>query len=155
MPAKLDLYQSAEEIILLFKINAEQKSIKLINQIEKDVKVWADKDMVEIIIRNLISNALKFTETGGEIKVSSIDLNDFIEITVSDNGIGISMEDQSKLFNLTSLHTRKGTNKESGTGLGLNLCRELTLKQGGDIKIESKTGEGTSVIFTLPKASKE
>ncbi len=154
-PAKQNLNQRVEEIINLFNINAGQKSIKLNNQVEKNVTVWADKDMLEIILRNLISNALKFTYTGGEIRISSKDQNEFVEIIISDTGVGISEEDQSKLFNLNMLHTKKGTNKESGTGLGLNLCRELTIKQGGDIRIESKIEKGTSVIFSLPKESKK
>ncbi len=154
-PAKQNLNQRVEEIINLFNVNAGQKSIKLNNQVEKNVTVWADKDMLEIILRNLISNALKFTYTGGEIRISSKDQNEFVEIIISDTGVGISEEDQSKLFNLNMLHTKKGTNKESGTGLGLNLCRELTIKQGGEIRIESKIEKGTSVIFSLPKESKK
>ncbi len=150
-PSIENLFESAEAMMHLFYINAEQKSIRLKNDIKEDILVWADKDMVDIVFRNLISNAIKFTERNGTVEITSRDKDEFVEIKVSDSGIGMNEEKRNRLFNLNSQVTSKGTNNESGTGLGLNLCKELINKHGGNIRIESKTGQGTSVIFTLRK----
>ena len=153
IPAVEDLHGSVELIIKLFHVNAEQKSITLKNEIVEGTLVWADKDMVDIILRNLISNAVKFTDRNGQVKISSKNFDEFVEIKVSDTGVGIDEQKQNKLFNLNAQLTTKGTQNESGTGLGLNLCKELISKHGGSIRVESKIGEGTSFIFTLQKPS--
>ncbi len=151
-PSAEDLFSSVESARQLFYLNAEQKSIRLKNEIKDDVIVWADRDMMDIIFRNLISNAIKFTEKNGEVSVSSKDANGFVEVKISDTGIGIDEEKQNMLFNLNMNVTTKGTHNESGTGLGLNLCQELVRKNGGNIKVESNIGKGTSIIFTLINA---
>ncbi len=150
-PSTENLFQIAEEILHLFQGNAGQKSIQLVNEIDPNITIWADRNMMDIIFRNLISNAIKFTEDNGEIKLFSKSINGLIEVTVKDSGIGISEEDQKKLFNLNTRVTTKGTNNEGGTGLGLNLCRELINKNGGNVKVESAPGNGTSIVFTVPR----
>jgi signal transduction histidine kinase len=101
------------------------------------------------VIRNLISNAIKFTRIGGKIELSSTKIDDKIELVVSDNGVGIDEEALSKLFRIDVQHTTKGTAEEKGTGLGLILCKEMVEKNGGSLRIESKVNEGTSFYITL------
>jgi signal transduction histidine kinase len=151
---EIELDQVVESNLELFTPKAEQKQIILKNSITKGLLAYADSNMVNTILRNLISNALKFTPTGGIIEISTHSHNEtYIEITVSDSGIGIKPEDISKLFRIDIQHTDTGTDGEQGTGLGLNLCKELVEKNGGTIWLESKVGEGTHFKFTLPKVS--
>jgi two-component system, sensor histidine kinase and response regulator len=110
----------------------------------------ADSNMVSAVFRNLISNAIKFTRPGGFITLSSRISGDFNEFTVEDNGVGIQKKDLEKLFRIdTKLYT-KGTAEESGTGLGLILCKEFIEKNSGTIHVESEPGKGSRFIFTLP-----
>ncbi len=162
-PSNENLLHCVNESISLLKANAEHKSISLKINIENNINVWADRNMLDIIFRNLISNALKFTPVGGEVNIYSKDLdnqlsidiektnNKFVEIVIQDNGVGIEKEMLSGLLSPDSQITTKGTNNEAGTGLGLSLSKELIEMQRGKIRIVSKEGEGTSVIFTLPK----
>lgn len=151
---EIELGQVVESNLELFTPKAEQKQIILKNSITKGLLAYADSNMVNTILRNLISNALKFTPTGGIIEISTQSNNDtYVEITVSDSGIGIKPEDISKLFRIDIQHTDTGTDGEQGTGLGLNLCKELVEKNGGTIWLESKVGKGTNFKFTLPKVS--
>jgi signal transduction histidine kinase len=106
--------------------------------------------MAKAIFRNLIGNAIKFTYSGGEILINAKEKNQFVEITVEDNGMGISPEVQSKLFKINSFHSTMGTNNEHGTGLGLLLCKEFVEAHGCNIKIESKRSIGSEIKFTLP-----
>ncbi len=162
-PSNENLLQCVNEVIFLLKANAEQKSISIKTNINNNINIWADKDMIDIIFRNLLSNAIKFTQTRGEISIYSNELNtkkevnlektdnNFIEIGIHDNGIGIDEDVISRILSPDSQYTTKGTNNEAGTGLGLGLCKELIEMQGGEMKIVSEAGKGTSVIFTLPK----
>jgi signal transduction histidine kinase len=106
--------------------------------------------MVKTILRNLIGNAIKYTNNGGEITISATEGKRFIEIVVKDNGIGISPEAQRRLYKIHSFHSTTGTNNEKGTGLGLILCREFIEMHGGNIRIESEPGKGSKFKFTLP-----
>ncbi len=147
-----NLNSSVESTIHLFNINAEQKSIKLKNEVDKHAEVWADKNMLDIIFRNLISNGIKFTPKKGEISISSRNVNGFVEVKISDTGVGIDMDKQNKLFDLNAPVSSMGTENEPGTGLGLNLCKEIIIKHGGDMRIDSMPGRGTDIIFTLLKS---
>jgi signal transduction histidine kinase len=109
--------------------------------------------MLHSIIQNLISNAIKFTKPGGCINILSKDAGNFIELTVSDCGIGIRGEDIKNMFGVNCF-TTYGTNKEKGTGLGLMICKEMVEKNGGTIKVESEYGKGSKFIFTLPKSDR-
>ena len=104
-----------------------------------------------IILRNLISNAIKFSHPGGEIFVSAEQNPNEILVSVKDGGVGITREDMTKLFRIDTNHTTLGTNREKGTGLGLLLCKEFIEKHGGKIWVESEEGKGSTFYFTLPK----
>jgi signal transduction histidine kinase len=108
--------------------------------------------MIDAVIRNLVSNAIKFTGAGGTVEISSQSTNNLVEIAVSDTGAGISEENMEKLFRIDVKHISIGTAGEKGSGLGLLLCKELIEKNGGKIKVESEEGKGTTFRFTLPVA---
>jgi len=101
-------------------------------------------------LRNLISNAIKFTNSNGKINVTALQNYNFIEITVSDNGVGMNEETRNKLFSLEKNETTIGTANEKGSGLGLVLCKEFVEKHGGKIWVESEEGKGSDFKFTLP-----
>ena len=105
--------------------------------------------MIRTIMRNLITNGIKFTKSGGEISISSKLVNKLIEVTVSDTGIGIKKEDIKKLFRIDVNHSTVGTDQEMGTGLGLIICKEFAVKNGGDLWVESEYGKGSNFIFQL------
>jgi len=149
---KLELYQIADGVVKLISPTASKKNIQLFNQIKRSSYVIADMNMLNSVIQNLISNAVKFTDTDGIIAISSEEKETFHEICVADNGVGMSQKDLSKLFKLDDHFSTKGTRDESGTGLGLLLCKELVEKHGGIIWVESEEGKGTKFHFTIPKA---
>jgi PAS domain S-box-containing protein len=149
-PIKINLYDFTQEVINILIGSAIKKNISIINDVLKHNYVNADAKMLNSILQNLIYNGIKFSMPGGEIKITSRQIDNFIEIRVSDNGIGIKEEDKEKLFRIDINHTSKGTSKEQGTGLGLILCKELIEKHGGKIFIESQFGKGSNFIFTLP-----
>lgn len=148
---KIELKAIGMYVINLVFPNASQKLITIEDRIDEDVIVLADERMLSSILENLISNAIKFTEKGGKITISSNAVNDMVEVCVSDSGIGIEKEDLSKLFRIDYTHTSKGTDGEIGTGLGLILCHEMIKKMGGNIWVVSEKGIGSSFYFTLPK----
>lgn len=129
---------------------AKKKNIHIECKQGADFEVFADENMLQTILRNLISNAVKFTPPGGRIVISSTTDNEFATITVSDNGIGIDKNDIPRLWDLSSPLSTEGTAGETGTGYGLLLCKELVEKQGGKIWAESSPGKGSDFIFTLP-----
>ncbi len=138
---------------LLLKHNAEEKGISVVSEIQDNTFVYADEHMINTIIRNLITNAMKYSRSGEEIRISSKDAGDFLEISVSDEGIGIKPENIGKLFRIDVHHTTKGTANEQGTGLGLILCKEFVEKHNGKIWVESELGKGATFRFTLPKSN--
>ncbi len=129
-----------------------EKDIDLFNEVEENTFVYADTNMLNSIVQNLISNAIKFTTAGGAVKITSKSRDGFIELTVADTGLGMSEETITKLFRIDAQYTTRGTAGERGTGLGLILCKEFVEKHGGQIWVESEPEVGTSVKFTLPKA---
>ncbi len=158
-PEMLPLFKIAHANIYLLSDAAAGKSITLKNSIPNDAIVYADKNMAHTILRNLISNAIKYTPREGSITVSSApsakkeESTEFVEISVSDTGIGISQEDQEKLFRIETHHTTLGTEKEKGTGLGLIICKDMVEKNGGTIRVTSRPKKGTTFSFTLPKGN--
>ena len=151
-PEKINLYDKTESVINLLSGNAKLKDITLSNETDKDIFVSADPNMLHSILQNLISNSIKFTNKDGLIKTYAEKVsNDFIQITVSDNGVGMTNDQTEDLFGLTATST-KGTNNEKGTGLGLMICKEMAERQGGTISVKSEVGKGTDISFTLPKA---
>ncbi len=143
-----------DNINLLSEI-ADSKSIKIVSRLPNNTMAWSDGDQIDIVIRNLISNALKFTPENGVVTISAIEKNDYWEISVRDTGIGIDEETRKKLFKANSAITTYGTNNEKGTGLGLTLCKEMVEKNNGTIWVESIPNKGTSFYFTLTKSKKE
>lgn len=139
------------EVIELLKETAQRKDISLNSFHSNETNTWADKNMVETILRNVVSNAIKFTEPNGKIDIYSTPNKNFIEITVSDNGIGVNELDKSKLFNFKIIKNQTGTANEKGTGLGLMICKNLVEINGGKIWIENKASKGTDLKFSLPK----
>jgi len=149
-PEDINISGVTEETFALYQSKAKQKEILLTNNLDEDSFVYADKNMVKTIFRNLISNALKFTGRGGVIEVSSYKTNSSREISIRDTGVGMKPEDMDKLFRLDTNYTTKGTEDEGGTGLGLVLVKEFIEKNKGFIHVESKPGIGSNFIFTLP-----
>ena len=149
-PQKIILTPIIKGIIQISNLSAVAKNISLVQNKTEDIEVYADGNMLKIIIRNLISNAIKFTNQGGKITVSAKKEPDRVEITISDNGVGMTKETISKLFRIETSNTTSGTANEKGSGLGLILCKELVEKHGGRIRVESRLGKGSSFKFTLP-----
>ncbi len=149
-PRSIKLFNTAEEVIELLNYNADNKKIELINNISDDVIVFGDHNMITLIIRNLISNALKFTNSGGTVEVNAKGEGDEVIVSIYDTGIGISNSEQEKLFRIDTHHTAVGTNGEVGTGVGLIFCKELVEKNNGKIWVESETEKGSKFSFTLP-----
>ncbi|PKL81903.1 MAG: hypothetical protein CVV24_12910 [Ignavibacteriae bacterium HGW-Ignavibacteriae-3] len=139
-------------VVNLITPNAIAKSISLEDNIGEEISVLADERMLSSVLENLVTNAIKFTRKGGAVTISASIIDDFIEICVSDTGVGIPKEDLDKLFRIDHTHTMKGTDGEIGTGLGLILCHEMIQKLGGTIWVQSEVDRGTSIYFTLPKA---
>ncbi|MGD2086579.1 MAG: hybrid sensor histidine kinase/response regulator [Candidatus Aminicenantes bacterium] len=149
---KINLAALAAENIALLKENALKKNITVSCQIQNHTYAFADKNMMGTVIRNLVSNAVKFTHPGGEVKITAnhASTDNFIEITVSDNGVGIKEEDIPGLFRIDVYKKTRGTANEKGTGLGLILCKEFIEKNNGSIKVVSTPGQGSDFTFTLP-----
>ncbi|SKB66526.1 Signal transduction histidine kinase [Maribacter arcticus] len=150
-PTTTNLEDIIEENMVLLSEIAESKSIKLINRVEANCQIWSDPNQVDIIIRNLLSNALKFTPNNGQIIIGAIQKLKTCEIYVKDNGMGMSEETMGKIFRKDSTHTTYGTNDEKGTGLGLSLCKEMVEKNKGKIWVHSALGKGSSFYFTIPR----
>ena len=145
----ISLYQEVNDAIDPLVLLANQKKIKLENNIEKDVKILLDRQLIKMIIHNLVSNSIKFTKENGSIKISADEKENFIEISVTDTGIGIPEEAMQKLFKIDGHYSTEGTNHEHGTGLGLILCKDFAEKAGGQIWVESQVGKGSKFTFSL------
>lgn len=154
-PQYVDVCEIITRNITLFQSEAEQKQISLKNLISSELPVYADAGAVYAVIRNLFSNAIKFTKSGGQVTIEATQNDAEVEISVADTGIGMSPEDVAKLFRIDIKHHRVGTSGEEGIGLGLVLCKEMIEKSGGKLVLESKPGKGTTAKFTLPKAPVE
>ncbi len=153
-PEYLNMFDSVESTINLLSDTAKAKKIKLENNLPPSVLIFADQNMIDTVIRNLISNAIKFTPENGKISMSVKSKKDFVEFFVSDTGIGIEEKDIPKIFDAGINYTTPGTKQEKGTGLGLLLCKELVDKNGGRIKVSSKKNIGSTFSFTVPKKEK-
>ncbi|MDO9596037.1 MAG: ATP-binding protein [Lutibacter sp.] len=139
-----------DAVVSQIKDTAQIKDISINSFHSSDVYAFADKNMVEVILRNLIVNAIKFTETHGKIEIYSMPVGDFIEVTVSDNGIGIDEKDRAKLFKSDFNESKPGTANEKGSGLGLVICKRFVERNQGEIWIENKAEKGSAFKFTLP-----
>lgn len=152
-PTKINLKSITEEIISIYKTNTLVKNITIEHHLNDNLIVYADYNMINTVIRNIISNAIKFTSKYGKIEISSIDCTqtaNFSCIAIKDTGVGIQKKDISKILNIDSSISTLGTENESGTGFGLKLCNEFVQKNNGEIKIESEKNKGTTVFIFLP-----
>lgn len=144
------LYDLVRDNINLFMATADNKHISLINEVGKDIYTYLDYEMINTVIRNLISNAIKYTNEKGKIKVTAVDKDDFTEIHVIDNGIGMSEKIRESLFHIElkqpSMH---GTRGEKGSRIGLILCKEFINRHGGKIEVKSELNKGSEFIITL------
>ena len=151
-PEQVDMWDLVNEVVNLLRSSAETKQIHLEARVDEDLSAFVDPNMINTVVRNLVSNAIKFTARGGEVIVESKQLKDAIEITVRDNGIGIKADDIAKLFRIDEQLVQNGTENETGTGLGLILCKEFIDKHKGELYVKSEPNKGSSFIFTLPMA---
>ncbi len=149
-PERINLFDMVEENFKLLS-SLHLKNIQMVNSIAPATFAFADVNTVNLVFRNLILNAIKFTDNGGTITISCRDQGDTMAIAVKDNGVGIAPEIQKILFEKTSGYSTRGTANEKGTGLGLILCKEFVEKNGGKIWLESELGKGSTFFFTLKK----
>lgn len=149
-PQEFQLRKVVEENVNLLKGTADMKEIELSFQLADDLYLNADIQMMRLLLRNLVSNAIKFTPRGGFVKVNAWVENRDVILTIEDNGTGISEENQRKLLKSSTVFSQQGTEKEKGSGLGLVLCKEFVEKHKGNISIKSTLNEGTTFIIRLP-----
>jgi len=149
-PQKLSLSSTCRNILEILNPSAYAKNIAIYDSSVDHTDVYSDADMLKTILLNLVSNAIKFTYSGGKITINAEQNSENVIISVSDNGIGIPPENLTKLFNISEVLTTKGTAGETGTGLGLLLCKEFVEKHGGKIWVDSEVGKGSQFKFTLP-----
>ena len=147
----IDISGLIQDVKQLLRLQAENKKVYVNAREEKPIYIFADKDMINLVLLNLVSNAIKFTPENGQVSVSAEVVNGQVEVYVKDNGMGMSKENVGKLFG-DAYFTTRGTDNEAGTGLGLKLCKEFLTKNGGDIRVESELGKGSTFSFHLPKA---
>lgn len=156
-PSKFSLKSLIDETFELFSIIAKNKKISLISNVQKDYHVFADENTIRTVVRNLISNALKFTKPKRKITVTQQFVHaqqymkaGHVEFSIKDTGLGMSHETIDKIFNDNHTISTYGTNNEKGSGLGLMLCKEFISKNGGKFWIKSKLKEESTFYFTLP-----
>lgn len=152
-PENFDIIPLLDEVTLLLKDFARHKSILILNSLPSSIHVYADKQMIGTVLRNLISNAIKFTQPEGKVTISALEKQNLLIVSVSDTGVGISKERIDKLFNISDCYSTPGTQNEKGTGLGLILCKEFINKNNGKIWVESEPGIGTTLNFSLLKSN--
>ncbi len=152
-PTGIDIYDVVSSVCKLYNLSAHEKNLHLNNRVSQDTLVYGDQNMVSTIIRNLISNAIKFTRPKGKITISSKSSGNEIQILVTDNGIGIPEEMIEKLFRIDEQVSRTGTANEEGTGLGLILSMEFARKNNGTLSVSSKPGKGSTFSLALPRFS--
>ncbi|WP_462251183.1 sensor histidine kinase [Ferruginibacter sp.] len=150
-PQLIDVSLMITEVQQLLRLQAENKKVYLKTKTDAPVYIYADKDMINLVLRNLLSNAIKFTPENGEVSLGAAIKNETVEVFVKDTGMGISKENISQLFG-NNYFTTKGTANETGTGLGLMLCKEFLNKNGGEIFVQSEIGKGSRFSFIIPKA---
>ena len=149
-PEHFEMEQFLGDLVPLFDNVAGQKSIRIIRELPNHIVTFADKAMISTVFRNLISNAIKFTQPGGGITLTIVPDQNGLLVSVRDTGIGIPEKMIGRLFRIDQSYSTIGTNNEEGTGLGLILCKEFVEKHGGKIWAESEVGQGSVFYFTLP-----
>lgn len=151
-PTNFEIADLVKEVITNLDGMSRQKAISVENNIGSGIRVFTDKKMIGSVLRNLISNAVKFTSVNGKIRVLGTENASEVVVSVKDTGVGIANDKINKLFLINENHSTTGTNNESGTGLGLILCKEFIEKNKGKIWVESEIGVGSTFYFSVPKA---
>lgn len=154
-PVIINLNQVASKAVDLLAGNILKKELTIINNIDTSLEICADHEMIRSVFLNLISNAVKFTHKNGKITLDALRDHDMVEIAINDTGVGISEEELDKLFQLETIFTKKGTEGEKGTGLGIILCNDMIEKHHGTIEIYSEVNVGTTVKLCLPATHPE
>ncbi len=149
-PKNLDFKKISSEVTESLADDARSKNIKIDFIEQEEIMLSADLNMLKTILRNLLTNAIKFTDQNGQINILAKKSETYVTIIISDNGVGINEENIAKLWDVSQNFTTKGTANEEGTGLGLSLCKEFVEKHGGTIWVESIPGKGSDFIFTMP-----
>lgn len=150
-PIKFDLHSLVNEIQQMMHGNAEKKQLALLNLVPEASYVYADRNMIHTVFRNLVSNSIKFTPAEGTISIEAVPKEELIQVIVKDNGVGIPLDKQGKLFSFGEFHSTSGTAGEPGTGLGLIICFEFVKKHGSKLSFDSESGKGTSFTFNLSR----
>ena len=154
-PEPNSLIMVVKEVIEIMNPAANIKNITLKQKLDDDYIIFADLNMLKSVLHNLVANAIKFSHSGGNVDIYARKIKNFIELEISDEGIGIDEHTRKSLFQINSNKSTTGTSGEKGSGLGLILCKEFIEKHGGEIRVESQPGEGSRFIFTVPIAEKE
>ncbi len=154
-PTRLHLNSVVRENIALYKETAREKDIRLSMDIPDDLFVWTDANMLDFVLRNLTSNAIKFSQKGSEVQIKAEKVESEIKIAVKDQGVGMSQAFVDKLLKEEKRQTTLGTSEEKGTGFGLLMCKNFIENNQGTLQVQSTVGEGTEVYFNLPEASAE
>jgi signal transduction histidine kinase/DNA-binding NarL/FixJ family response regulator len=149
-PENIDLKNLVDENISEFRLFSTKKGIDVISEIQEEMNIFADRNMINAVLRNLLGNAIKFTPRFGTVMIGAIIKDSEVTVSVKDTGIGIPKENINELFRIDTKFTRPGTNKEQGTGLGLKLCKEFIEMQGGKIWVKSAVNKGSEFIFSIP-----
>jgi len=152
-PEIFDVAYALKENEELFNDLAQNKKITIVNETQPGLWVWAHPHSINTVIRNLISNAIKFTREGGKVTMYAVRLDKFIKISVIDNGVGIQDGTKNTIFKIGEKRSTPGTANEKGSGLGLLLCKEFVENNGGTIDMETTFGKGSTFYFTIPIAS--
>ena len=150
-PQNFEINSLINDNVELLRANANQKGISIGVTAEENIMVYADMDSINLVIRNLLTNALKFTPTNGTIQIAATDKGTMIEVAISDTGVGIDKKIADRLFLPNSFYSTRGTNNEKGAGIGLILCKDFVEKNGGNIGVESILCQGSKFFFTIPK----
>lgn len=151
-PVRIELHHLLKEVIQIFRLQADQKNIRVVPHVAPGITAFADTDMLHLVLRNIISNAVKFTPAGGSIHINASQTSGFVEIAVTDTGVGIAPADLKKIREQV-FFTTQGTARESGTGIGLMLCRDFLIKNGGRLHIDSEADKGSTISIILPASS--
>jgi signal transduction histidine kinase len=153
VPEIFDIAHVLEENEVLLKDVAHDKKITIVNETQSGLLVWAHPNSIKTVVRNLISNAIKFTNKNGKVTLRAEPLDGFIKVSVIDTGVGIIDVVKNSLFKVGYNRSSPGTADEKGSGLGLLLCKEFVEKNGGTIDMETSIGNGSTFYFTVPVAS--
>lgn len=149
-PKLMQLFEIINNNIQILKLSAEKKNITFSLKFGEDIRIFSDETMLNSILMNLLTNSIKFTKQGGSVEILTLKRGNFAEVTIRDNGIGMSDETIANLFRIEISKSFPGTEGETGTGLGLVLTKKFVEQNGGTLKVQSRFGEGSSFTFTLP-----